>query len=93
MFKESRNHERSNKWVRIQALEQLKWNLTPQQDAAINLIVTGMTMKDAALVLGIPYSTVRRWASCDETFKSMLDDAHQQMTTVNRINRSSNEPG
>jgi hypothetical protein len=92
MFKESRNNERSNKWARVQALVHLKWTLTPQQDAAINLIATGTTPKDAALVLGIPYSTLRRWASCNETFKVKLDEAKQQ-TTINGINRSSNEPG
>jgi DNA-binding NarL/FixJ family response regulator len=46
--------------------------LTPQQEAAINLLATGSTHEQAAQALNISHSTIYKWMRRNPTFRAKL---------------------
>lgn len=48
------------------------------QDAAINLLATGYTVRDAARILNVEPSTIRHWWGADPMFKPTVDALRQQ---------------
>jgi transcriptional regulator with XRE-family HTH domain len=48
------------------------------QDAAINLLATGYSLRDVAAILNVESSTVRRWWSGDPLFKPRVEALKQQ---------------
>jgi transposase-like protein len=54
--------------------------LTPQQEAAINLLLTGFSMLDTAKTLNVPYSTIRRWVSTHSGFKAEFEGRQKDIS-------------
>ena len=50
------------------------------QEAAINLLATGYTVRDAARILNVEPSTIRHWWGADPLFKPTIDAVRQQAT-------------
>ena len=48
------------------------------QDAAINLLAIGYSVKDAAKILNVEPSTIRHWWGADPQFKPTVDALRQQ---------------
>ena len=48
------------------------------QDAAINLLAIGYSVKDAAKILNVEPSTIRHWWGADPLFKPTVDALKQQ---------------
>jgi hypothetical protein len=49
-------------------------HLTEVQQAAINLLATGYTIQDAAIVLGIAPGAIRFWINDGVHFRAALDE-------------------
>lgn len=54
---------------------QEKTELTPKQLKAIECLLTGATITDAAEKASVGYTTLRRWLSEDEDFKTTFESA------------------
>ena len=48
------------------------------QEAAINLLATGYSVRDAARILNVEPSTIRHWWGADPLFKPTVDAIRQQ---------------
>jgi len=48
------------------------------QEAAINLLATGYSVRDAARILNVEPSTIRHWWGADPLFKPTVDAVRQQ---------------
>ncbi|MFL6213020.1 MAG: helix-turn-helix domain-containing protein [Blastocatellia bacterium] len=48
------------------------------QEAAINLLATGYSVRDAARILNVEPSTIRHWWGADPLFKPTIDAVRQQ---------------
>lgn len=48
------------------------------QEAAINLLATGYSVRDAARILDVEPSTIRHWWGADPLFKPTIDAVRQQ---------------
>jgi hypothetical protein len=52
------------------------------QEAAINLLATGYSVRDAARILNVEPSTIRHWWGADPLFKPTVDAVRQQSDTT-----------
>ena len=48
------------------------------QEAAINLLATGYSVKEAATILSVEPSTIRHWWGADPLFKPTVDAVRQK---------------
>ena len=48
------------------------------QEAAINLLATGYSVREAATILRVEPSTIRHWWGADPLFKPTIDAVRQQ---------------
>ncbi len=56
---------------------QPNYELTPDQAAALDLLLAGKTITEAAAAVGVARETVSRWRNSDPTFKSAYNAAMQ----------------
>ncbi len=55
------------------------WTLTPQQDAAVDLLCSGKTLTDTAATLAIRRQTVSAWVNHDPGFAAALNSRRQEL--------------
>jgi transposase len=52
------------------------------QDAAINLLATGYSVREAAKILNVEPSTIRHWWGADPQFKTTVATLRQQAAST-----------
>lgn len=58
---------------------QQNYELTPDQAAALDLLLAGQTITAAAAAVGVARETVSRWRNSDPTFKAAYNAAMQSV--------------
>jgi len=52
-----------------------RFELSPEQEAAIKMITSGCSVRYTALVLGVKQTTISAWVARDPAFQSRLKEA------------------
>ena len=55
------------------------WELTPQQQTAVDVIVSGKNYQETADAIGVTRPTVSQWANHDPGFQAMLNQRRQEV--------------
>ena len=63
---------------------QPNYELTPDQAAALDLLLSGQTITAAAAVVGVTRETVSRWRNSDPTFQAAYNAAIQSAYEANQ---------
>ena len=55
------------------------WTLTPQQETAVDLLITGMTVTDTAAAVEVTRQTVSEWLNHHPGFQAALNRRRQEL--------------
>ena len=55
------------------------WTLTPQQETAVNLLASGMTVTDTAAAVEVTRQTVSEWLNHHPGFQAALNSRRQEL--------------
>ena len=56
-----------------------RWTLTPQQEAAVDLLVSGKTVTDTAQALGVARQTVSEWLNRHHGFRAAVNRRRSEL--------------
>jgi hypothetical protein len=65
------------------------WTLTPQQETAVDLLVSGKTITDTATAVEVTRQTINEWLNHHPGFQAGLPGANAAKFTVSRSSPAS----